>query len=45
MFVLEGSSELIETVYETGLGSKNSEGFGMWEPYEDKNASTQCDKI
>lgn len=30
-FYLKGPKSLIETVYETGLGSKNSQGFGMFE--------------
>lgn len=30
-YLLEGDPELIEVAYETGLGSKNSQGFGMWE--------------
>ena len=28
---LSGAPELIHVAYETGLGSKNSQGFGMWE--------------
>ncbi|MFO7891873.1 MAG: CRISPR-associated endoribonuclease Cas6 [bacterium] len=31
IYQLTGSSELIEFSYDTGLGSKNSQGFGMWE--------------
>jgi len=31
IFKLEGSEKLIKTVYDTGIGGKNSEGFGMWE--------------
>jgi len=30
-YLLEGDPELMEVAYETGLGSKNSQGFGMWE--------------
>ncbi|MEM2109112.1 MAG: CRISPR-associated endoribonuclease Cas6 [Candidatus Odinarchaeota archaeon] len=30
-FQLEGEKEIIKTVYDTGLGSKNSQGFGMFE--------------
>jgi CRISPR-associated endoribonuclease Cas6 len=30
-FLLKGSKDLMKTVYETGLGSKNSQGFGMFE--------------
>lgn len=30
-FKLKGPKSLIETVYEAGLGSKNSQGFGMFE--------------
>lgn len=31
-YVLQGNPELIKVAYETGLGSKNSQGFGCWEP-------------
>ncbi|MCX8059387.1 MAG: CRISPR-associated endoribonuclease Cas6 [Spirochaetes bacterium] len=31
IFELNGSDELIKLSYETGLGDKNSEGFGLWE--------------
>lgn len=31
-YSLQGSPELIQVAYETGLGSKNSQGFGCWEP-------------
>lgn len=31
IYELSGSRELITITYETGLGSKNPEGFGMWE--------------
>ncbi|NPV87970.1 CRISPR-associated endoribonuclease Cas6 [Coprothermobacteraceae bacterium] len=31
IYKIEGSIELIGTSYDTGLGAKNSEGFGMWE--------------
>lgn len=31
IFELKGSKELIMTTYETGLGDRNSEGFGLWE--------------
>ncbi len=30
-FILRGSKRLIRTVYDAGLGSKNSQGFGMFE--------------
>jgi len=30
-FLLKGSKDLIKVVYECGLGSKNSQGFGMFE--------------
>lgn len=33
-FVLRGSSSLMRTVYEAGLGGKNSQGFGMFEVVE-----------
>nr|MDO8082524.1 CRISPR-associated endoribonuclease Cas6 [Candidatus Freyarchaeota archaeon] len=33
-YVLKGSRELMRTVYETGLGSKNPQGFGMFEVVE-----------
>ena len=31
IYELEGSPELLEFSYCTGIGSKNSQGFGMWE--------------
>jgi len=34
-FILRGSRRLIRTVYDTGLGSKNSQGFGMFEVMDD----------
>lgn len=36
IYQLSGSPELIYVTYETGLGSKNSEGFGMWELLREK---------
>jgi len=30
-FILKGAKSLIKTLYETGLGSKNPQGFGMFE--------------
>ncbi len=39
VYELSGSTELMMVAYDTGLGSKNSEGFGMWEIWEGgKNA-------
>jgi CRISPR-associated endoribonuclease Cas6 len=34
IFKLKGSKELIMTTYEAGLGDRNSEGFGLWEPWK-----------
>uniref|UniRef100_A0A7C4U755 CRISPR-associated endoribonuclease n=1 Tax=candidate division WOR-3 bacterium TaxID=2052148 RepID=A0A7C4U755_UNCW3 len=34
IYRINGSKELIKLGYECGLGSKNSQGFGMIEPYE-----------
>ncbi|MGB9682800.1 MAG: CRISPR-associated endoribonuclease Cas6, partial [bacterium] len=34
IYELSGSPELISVTYEAGLGSKNSEGFGMWEVWK-----------
>ncbi|MGC8970984.1 MAG: CRISPR-associated endoribonuclease Cas6 [bacterium] len=34
IYKLSGSPELISVTYEAGLGSKNSEGFGMWEVWK-----------
>ena|SRR6056297_150526 len=31
IYKLKGDSELIKITYDTGLGSKNSQGFGCWE--------------
>ena len=30
-FILRGPKSLMKTVYEAGLGPKNSQGFGMFE--------------
>nr|MDO8081527.1 CRISPR-associated endoribonuclease Cas6 [Candidatus Freyarchaeota archaeon] len=30
-YIIRGSKDLMRTVYETGLGGKNSQGFGMFE--------------
>lgn len=35
-FVLEGSAKILNFLYQTGLGSKNSEGFGMVEEIPSK---------
>jgi len=34
IYELWGSPELIITTYDAGIGSKNSEGFGMWEVWK-----------
>jgi len=34
-YLLKGDPDLIQVSYETGLGSKNSQGFGMWEAIDD----------
>lgn len=31
-FEIEGDPEIINFAYDTGLGSRNSQGFGMWTP-------------
>ena len=36
LYRLEGSPELIKIAFDCGLGSKNSQGFGMIEKYESK---------
>ncbi|MCS7202549.1 MAG: CRISPR-associated endoribonuclease Cas6 [Dictyoglomus sp.] len=36
IFELLGDPKLIRITYEAGLGSKNSEGFGMWEIWREK---------
>ena len=33
IYEISGSRELIAVTYDTGLGDRNSEGFGMWEPW------------
>lgn len=33
IFELTGSDELIKLSYDTGLGDRNSEGFGLWDIY------------
>lgn len=35
IYELTGDPELIRVSYETGLGSKNSQGFGLWEAVSD----------
>ena len=30
-YILEGNSELLNILYKTGIGSRRSEGFGMFE--------------
>ena len=30
-YVLESEPQILELSYYTGLGSKNSQGFGMWD--------------
>ncbi|BER91811.1 CRISPR-associated endoribonuclease Cas6 [Atrimonas thermophila] len=44
VFKVEGDPELLEVVYQTGLGNKNSAGFGMWEVWEDKREKEQAGK-
>jgi CRISPR-associated endoribonuclease Cas6 len=34
IYKIQGSPLLVEIGYSSGLGSKNSMGFGMWSPYE-----------
>ncbi len=34
IYRLKGNPELIQAAYDTGLGSKNSQGFGCWEVVE-----------
>ncbi len=34
IFQLKGNPELIKIVYDTGIGAKNSNGFGMWKIYK-----------
>jgi len=34
IYWLKGNPELIQVAYDTGLGSKNSQGFGCWEAVE-----------
>jgi len=38
VYELTGSPELIYLTYETGLGNKNSAGFGMWEIWRGKES-------
>ncbi len=37
MYELEGDPELIDFLYQTGLGSKNSQGFGMFDVIAQEN--------
>jgi CRISPR-associated endoribonuclease Cas6 len=34
LYKIEGAAEVIELSYDTGLGSKNSQGFGCWEVWK-----------
>ena len=34
-YILEGDSELLNILYKTGIGSRRSEGFGMFEVIEE----------
>jgi CRISPR-associated endoribonuclease Cas6 len=34
LYQIEGNKDLIAFSYQTGLGAKNSQGFGMWEIWE-----------
>jgi CRISPR-associated endoribonuclease Cas6 len=38
IYEISGSPELIYLTYETGLGNKNSAGFGMWEIWRGKES-------
>uniref|UniRef100_A0A7C3J6Y4 CRISPR-associated endoribonuclease n=1 Tax=candidate division WOR-3 bacterium TaxID=2052148 RepID=A0A7C3J6Y4_UNCW3 len=37
IYTIKGSPSLLKLAYEAGIGSKNSQGFGMIEEYEDNN--------
>ncbi|MDI6701295.1 MAG: CRISPR-associated endoribonuclease Cas6 [bacterium] len=37
IYTLKGTPSLLKLAYDTGIGSKNSQGFGMFEEYEDNN--------
>ncbi|ACI18721.1 CRISPR-associated endoribonuclease Cas6 [Dictyoglomus thermophilum] len=43
VFELSGDPALIAITYEAGLGNKNSEGFGMWEIWREKEESKDAD--
>jgi len=34
IYEIDGSEELLQVAFDAGLGSKNSQGFGMIEKYE-----------
>jgi len=36
IFAFRGNPELLAATYETGLGNKNSAGFGMWEVWKEE---------
>ena len=36
-YILQGKKELLSFLYDTGLGERNSQGFGMWDMIKDKN--------
>jgi CRISPR-associated endoribonuclease Cas6 len=43
VFELSGDPALIAITYEAGLGNKNSEGFGMWEIWREKEESKDAE--
>lgn len=50
IYKIQGSLQLIQISYSSGLGSKNSMGFGMWTPYHlpqesDKSLNDESDTV
>jgi CRISPR-associated endoribonuclease Cas6 len=43
IFQLSGDPELIWITYESGLGGKNSQGFGMWSVYDPR--ASKADEV
>ena len=44
VFKITGPKDLIKITYDSGLGSKNPQGFGMWKIYKPKNDRTNFNR-
>jgi len=41
-YIIKGSPEILKLSYDAGLGSKNSQGFGCWEVWNEKQKQKCC---